>query len=303
MSLLFLTEVLDSFRALDDAGRPLPGAVLTFWQSGTTTPAAVYADQELRTALSDAQGRVTADSQGRFPLIYLDPDVLYRVRLTTAQGVLRWDVDPYLCDCTDPPRLFRNPVHQALARISDDPPTFAAPSQPGARLRFTLTESESPRDVYADAARTVPLPNPLRANAAGIFPPIYLDDETLYRVVLETASGEELLEVDPYECQCGFLLLTSRPYAIEALDALDSYGSRVAEFPHPLIIEAVDSGGELRSGELRALLVTYDDGLPEAMTNAGALLSGDLDSILVTYNNGLPEALDSAGQLLSGTLS
>lgn len=108
MSLLFLTELLDRFQALDDAGLPLPGAVLTFWQSGTTEPAAVYEDLELQEPLTDAWGLVLADEAGLFPVMFMDPAVRYRVRLQDAHGLLRWDVE-YLCvescDCAAQPQV------------------------------------------------------------------------------------------------------------------------------------------------------------------------------------------------------
>jgi hypothetical protein len=304
MSLLFLTNILDPFQALDDSGRPLPFAVLTFWESGTTAPQAVYSDQELLEVLSDEKGRVTAGSLGVFPLIYLDETALYRVRLQTAQGVLRFDVDPYICDCTEPPRLFRGPVHQALARVLDDPPTFAPPPQSGARLRFTLTETEEPRDTWADAARTIPHPNPLRANAGGFFPPVYLDDVTEYRVRLDTAAGAPLLDVDPYECQCGFLLLTSRPYALESLDAAESNLASAREGAAFGFVEGAETGSSAISGSLVTAFISYGNYAPEAgeSRTVGAL-SGTLIQPLETYSNYAPEAGES--QLvgaLSGTI-
>src|SRR5690606_4848979 len=214
VSLLFLTPILDGFQALDDARRPLPGAVLTSVRSGTTVAKPVYADQELDTVLSDNRSRVAANEEGRFTLIYLayDPTPRYRVMLHTADGVLRWDVDPYICDCTDPPYLFRSPKHQAL---DEDGRVLAA-----AELMLSVTGTETPMHGYADADRTVPLANPLRADAGGFFPPIYLDDDVDYRVRLSDRHGELVLDVDPYICDCGFLLLTSQPYPYEFSDKL-----------------------------------------------------------------------------------
>lgn len=97
MSNILLNPV---FTALDDAGRPLAGAVLSFFLSGTTTPTPVYSDAALNTELGTT---VTADSAGVFPAIYYDPQVALRIQLHTAAGVLRWDVDPYECACADPP--------------------------------------------------------------------------------------------------------------------------------------------------------------------------------------------------------
>lgn len=326
MSLLFLSNILDPFQALDDAGRPIPHAVLTFWHSQTSAPATVYADQELLIELSDSQGRVVADAQGIFPLIYLDPDTLYRVRLQTGEGVLRWDVDPYLCDCTDPPRLFRNPLHQTLTRIEGLIPRFEPPPVPGARIIFTDYNTGAPARVWADAARTVPLRNPLPSNAAGIFSPVYLEDGIEYRVQLVAPDGSVLLDADPYECYCGFLLLTSRPYPIELIEAIDSTGELVREgagygyvealdvtgalvggtLREPLITygytEALDSSGDVSSGELRDAIHRYENYPPEAIDSACGVQSGTLEVKLVRYQNYPIEALDSAGEVIGGTL-
>ncbi|MCC7462090.1 MAG: hypothetical protein IT480_06455 [Gammaproteobacteria bacterium] len=301
MSLLFLGVVSDPFQALDDAGRPLPGAILTFWESGTTTPAVVYEDQNLATALSDTRGRVVGDSEGLFPYIFLDPQVSYRVRLETAQGVLRWDVDPYLCDCTDPPLVFHNPVHQALTREEGDYPVYLAPPKSGARLRFTLTLTDTPVDVYADAARKVALPNPLRSNAAGIFPPVYLGAST-YRVRCYDATGALVFDVDPYECECGFLLLTSRPYPIEDRSALAS--SFAMNFGYTVTpgTEGMDSAFSALGGNLYGGLVNYDDAAPEGIDSAFSALGGNLYGGLVTYSNYPPEGMDSTFSALGGDL-
>lgn len=69
----------------------MPGAYYQFYESGTTTPAAVYADGALSTPLTNP---VEADSDGRFPAIYLDPGVVYRVQLYDADDTLQEDVDP-----------------------------------------------------------------------------------------------------------------------------------------------------------------------------------------------------------------
>ena len=49
------------FRIPDTAGNPLPGAILYFYDAGTTTPKTVYSNSGLSTSLGTA---VTADSAG-----------------------------------------------------------------------------------------------------------------------------------------------------------------------------------------------------------------------------------------------
>jgi len=88
--LSFYTPV---FQPLDVNGLPLPGAVLKFFVSGTTTPAPVYNDAALTSPIGTS---VTADSAGMFVAIYLDPSVIYKVALYDVNAVLQphWPVDP-----------------------------------------------------------------------------------------------------------------------------------------------------------------------------------------------------------------
>jgi hypothetical protein len=76
---------------LSSAGLLLPGAKLTFTQTGGTTPQNTYQDSALATPHANP---VVADSAGVFAPIYLDPTLPnYRVRLTTSADVLVYQVD------------------------------------------------------------------------------------------------------------------------------------------------------------------------------------------------------------------
>jgi len=68
----------------------------------------------------------------------------------------------------------------------------------GASLTFYRSATSTLETIYADAELTTPLANPLTANAAGVWPPIYIDNSKTYRVVLRDGSGSLLNEVDPY---------------------------------------------------------------------------------------------------------
>ena len=78
-------------RAVDQNGAPLPGALLQFFLTGTTTPTSVYTDKTLGTPLPNP---VVANSGGLFPPIFLDPTVTYRCQLLTAALSLIRDIDP-----------------------------------------------------------------------------------------------------------------------------------------------------------------------------------------------------------------
>jgi hypothetical protein len=68
-----------------------PGAKLYFYQTDTSTPQAVYTDEDLQVAHSQP---VEADANGVFAPIYLDPTLPhYRVTLRTSADVLVYTVD------------------------------------------------------------------------------------------------------------------------------------------------------------------------------------------------------------------
>lgn len=70
-------------------------------------------------------------------------------------------------------------------------------SLPGAKLTFSLTNTATPQDVYTDADLQVAHTQPVQADAAGVFAPIYLDP-TLpdYRVKLTTSADVLIYQVD-----------------------------------------------------------------------------------------------------------
>ncbi len=151
------------------AGAILPFATLTFYRSGTTQLADVYDDSGLATPLANP---VTADAAGTWAAIWLDPATTYRVVLSDANGVLQYDVDPY------------QPYNDNAFQYLDAQVTALAGGAlvPGATLAFEL--DGDPADLWADAALSAALPNPVSANSAGVFPAIYLaDDDEIYDVV------------------------------------------------------------------------------------------------------------------------
>src|SRR3990167_1673209 len=78
-------------RALDSNGNPINGAKLYFYLTGTTTAASWYVNQAGTTAGTNP---LVSNSAGIFAPAFLDPDVIYRVRLTDTAGNVIWDVDP-----------------------------------------------------------------------------------------------------------------------------------------------------------------------------------------------------------------
>jgi hypothetical protein len=80
------------FTALDADGKPISGARLSVFLSGTTTPAAVYQDAALTTPHASP---VICDSAGRAPDIYFAGDALLKVNIRDADDVEIRTIDPF----------------------------------------------------------------------------------------------------------------------------------------------------------------------------------------------------------------
>lgn len=76
-------------QARDLNGRAFPGARAFFFDAATTSPRVVFQDNALTTPHAHP---VVADSQGRFPAVFL-PTGLYRERVTSATNVILWEID------------------------------------------------------------------------------------------------------------------------------------------------------------------------------------------------------------------
>lgn len=67
------------------------GATANFYLTGTTTRTNTYSDSALSVPHTNP---VIASSAGVFPVIYLDPDIIYRLILNDSVGALIYDEDP-----------------------------------------------------------------------------------------------------------------------------------------------------------------------------------------------------------------
>jgi microcystin-dependent protein len=77
----------------DQNGKPMVGAKAYFFKGGTTTPITVYKAFALG-AVNAHPNPVVTDGFGRWPTVYMDEaDDFYRVRVTTAGGVVVFDED------------------------------------------------------------------------------------------------------------------------------------------------------------------------------------------------------------------
>jgi hypothetical protein len=92
--------------------------------------------------------------------------------------------------------LFFNPLAQPLDDNGDP--------MPECYLQFYEHDSTTPTPVYADADMETELSNPVVANAAGRFVPIYMDPAVVYRVLLFDAADVEQWDVDPIHAHVAF---------------------------------------------------------------------------------------------------
>lgn len=86
-------------------------------------------------------------------------------------------------------QIFTQPTQQAL--------DTAANVLSGATLTFSLTGTNTATNAYSDSTLTTPVSNPLSADAAGAWIPVFLDPAIIYRIVLKTSAGVVLKTWDP----------------------------------------------------------------------------------------------------------
>lgn len=77
---------------LSNSGALIPGAKAYFYINGTSTLQAVYTTRDLAVAHANP---VIADGNGRWPAIYLDESLLYKVKVTDAAGVEIYSEDDF----------------------------------------------------------------------------------------------------------------------------------------------------------------------------------------------------------------
>ncbi len=90
----------------------------------------------------------------------------------------------------------------------------AANVEPGAKLYFYETGTTTDKTVYQDDDLTTPHAQPVVANSAGNFAPIYLDTGEEYKAVLDTADDVELWAVDPIPTRT----VSTADYAANSVD-------------------------------------------------------------------------------------
>jgi hypothetical protein len=93
------------------SGVIVPGARVSFFLTGTSTPTPVYTTSALSTTHTQP---VEADAAGVLPPIYLDPTITYKATINTAADVLIYTVDP-----VNDSLVSADVIGQALYPLSD----------------------------------------------------------------------------------------------------------------------------------------------------------------------------------------
>jgi hypothetical protein len=160
---------------LSAAGRTLPGAKASFFLTTTDTPVNVWTTSALNVAHPVP---VVADAGGRFPAIFLDPAVTYKVTITDASDVLLYTIDP----CNDVLNLF--PLTDAEDDAGVTPVNYSYPERHIYRYQTNTTPGTTDMATGLAAAIAV-------AQASGDFHnPTVLADPGLYAIATTvTISG------------------------------------------------------------------------------------------------------------------
>lgn len=151
---------------------------------------------------------------------------------------------------------------------------------PDARLYFYYAGGLTLAPIYSDSALSVPLENPVSADAAGRWPNIYYDTTILYRVVVKDANGVTIPghDVDPYVPLPDVATNSSDFVSPEQFGAATEYDPAVNDRPFILLAQAVS---EVRQVPLKFMREEYAIHMP---------VTGNM----FTYSNGGFEILGTA---------
>ena len=116
-------------------GTAFPNSYYQFSVSGGNTASNVYQNGTLTTAFP-ITGHVVSDNYGRFPPIYLDPSVTYRVRFFNNLGVQQWQQDPYYSQLSTVGTSSLSAYGMSIAATGEV--TVPAPNSGGSGVSLTL---------------------------------------------------------------------------------------------------------------------------------------------------------------------
>jgi len=181
----------DPLRAIV-AGTIYPGASVTVYEEDGVTVAAIFADADLATPLSNP---LMADSAGRLHEIYAASGT-YRIVADNGSAVIDETIDTSVLPLA----------------ISDEAPLDdSARALPNAVRYFYQSRTDELTQIYTAADLVTPLDNPLTADDAGVFQSIYLDPSVSYRSILKDSAGRLVIDIDPVNVDDSFIVAPECP--------------------------------------------------------------------------------------------
>ncbi len=174
-----MADYLDQPRTFNDALELVPGASVQFYVTGTENPTPVYNGLDIRV---DSDGNwvydlsaalpnpVKSDGAARLPLMFRDPNVVYRMVMSDPDGNELHDIDPFT----------RFPGPEVFTPLTD-----SGAAMPEAVLTVYLSQTSQ-------------VVEQLTADEDGEFDAVDLEDDVVYRAALHNANGELVYDIDPY---------------------------------------------------------------------------------------------------------
>lgn len=131
----------------------------------------------------------------------------------------------------------------------------------GAKLNFYVTATSTPKNTYSDAGLTTPNANPVVADSAGRFGPIYLATDANYKAVLTTSAGATIATFDPLPGTVdinGLSALTA-PATADELPIYDASAAANKKITLENMLKVINSLTEDTAPDMAAdFLLTYD---------------------------------------------
>lgn len=150
----------------------------------------------------------------------------------------------------------------------------------GAKLNFYATGTSTPKNTYSESTLTTANANPVVANSAGRFGPIYLLANGAYKVVLTDASDNVLQTIDPVDVRVASVVATQLAGTVTTT-GLAASGQTLTVSINGLTAEtSIDATADYvmvydaSAGALRKALVQYVQKLPKGYLYGGTLANG-----------------------------
>jgi microcystin-dependent protein len=179
---------------------------------------------------------------------------------------------------------------------------------PGAQLFFYQTGTSTPQNTYSDSLLSVPNANPVVANAAGLFPSIFLLATPSYKVVATDQYGNQQWTADPVGPNAGAINVPSYLVGIALWFAgvagevpagsVQLYGQAVSRTTYPLTFAALGTTWGIGDGSTTFNLPDMRGRVPAGVDNMGGtaasrLTTSSLGSAAVVGVTGGNELLQS----------